>query len=152
MGRRQIASTICWLLFAILGSVSSVNPNINTSRGNTVKHALGGPPRQPTRVCAQLETDDSCLFTVCLVLMCANQMVMGWSAHTYMSMSGRYVREQKILELPEALRKITLFPAQRLEKMCSSMKKKGRLQVGCCMLHAAASCINHHTSSDYQVN
>lgn len=35
------------------------------------------------------------------------------------------------MELPEAIRKITLFPAQRLEKMCSSMKKRGRLQVGC---------------------
>ena len=62
MGRRQIAPTICWLLFAILGSVSSVNPNINTFGGNTVKHALGGPPRQPTRVCAQLETDGSLHF------------------------------------------------------------------------------------------
>ena len=47
------------------------------------------------------------------------------SAGCFSRFLGLYVREQKILELPEALRKITLFPAQRLEKMCSAMKKKG---------------------------
>jgi dihydroorotase len=44
---------------------------------------------------------------------------------------GRYVREKKVIPLMEALRKITVLPASRLEKAVPRMKKKGRLQVGC---------------------
>ncbi|MFQ5817997.1 MAG: amidohydrolase family protein [Terriglobia bacterium] len=43
---------------------------------------------------------------------------------------GRYVREKKVVSLMEALRKITVLPARRLEKAVPRMKKKGRLQVG----------------------
>ncbi len=43
---------------------------------------------------------------------------------------GRYVREKKLLELPAAIRKMTLLPAQRLERYAPVFKRKGRLQVG----------------------
>ena len=49
---------------------------------------------------------------------------------TFARFLGRYVRERKIVSLMEGLRKITLLPAQRLEKSVPEMKKKGRLQVG----------------------
>lgn len=49
---------------------------------------------------------------------------------TYARILGRYVREQKALSLMDALRKMSLAPAQRLERRAPMMKKKGRLSVG----------------------
>ena len=49
---------------------------------------------------------------------------------TYARVLGRYVREQKALSLMEALRKMTLMPARRLEARAPSMKRKGRIAVG----------------------
>jgi N-acyl-D-aspartate/D-glutamate deacylase len=52
-------------------------------------------------------------------------------AGTYARILGRYVREQKVLPLMEALRKMTLGPARRLEHQAPMFLKKGRVQVGC---------------------
>lgn len=41
-----------------------------------------------------------------------------------------YVRERKLMSLQEALRKMSLMPAQTLEGFVPQMKKKGRIQVG----------------------
>jgi N-acyl-D-aspartate/D-glutamate deacylase len=49
---------------------------------------------------------------------------------TYARVLGHYVREQKLLDLMTALRKITLMPAQRLEPFVPAMRRKGRLAVG----------------------
>ena len=49
---------------------------------------------------------------------------------TYTRVLGKYVRERGVLSLIDALRKMTLMPAQRLERRVPSMKKKGRLKVG----------------------
>lgn len=49
---------------------------------------------------------------------------------TFARFLGRYVRERKIVNLMEGLRKITILPAQRMERSVSEMRKKGRLQVG----------------------
>jgi N-acyl-D-aspartate/D-glutamate deacylase len=43
---------------------------------------------------------------------------------------GRYVRERKALTLTQAIRKMSLMPAQRLEKMAPSMRNKGRIRKG----------------------
>jgi N-acyl-D-aspartate/D-glutamate deacylase len=43
---------------------------------------------------------------------------------------GHYVREEKALDLMLALRKMTLMPAQRLEKRAPMFKNKGRIKVG----------------------
>jgi N-acyl-D-aspartate/D-glutamate deacylase len=43
---------------------------------------------------------------------------------------GHYVREEKALDLMTALRKMTLMPAQRLEKRAPMFRDKGRLRVG----------------------
>lgn len=51
-------------------------------------------------------------------------------AGTYARVLGRYVREERLLSLTEALRKMTLMPAQRLEARAPVMGRKGRLQVG----------------------
>lgn len=51
-------------------------------------------------------------------------------AGTYARVLGHYVRERKALPLMEALRKMTLLPAQRLEAYADAMKRKGRLQAG----------------------
>jgi len=52
------------------------------------------------------------------------------AAGTYTRVLGRYVREQKALSLNEALRKMTIMPAQRLEQRSPAMKRKGRINVG----------------------
>jgi imidazolonepropionase-like amidohydrolase len=49
---------------------------------------------------------------------------------TYSRVLGRYVRETSSLSLMEAIRKMTLMPAQRIESRVPGMKKKGRLSVG----------------------
>ena len=49
---------------------------------------------------------------------------------TFARILGRYVREQKALTLVDALRKMTIMPARRLEKRIPAMQKKGRLTVG----------------------
>lgn len=49
---------------------------------------------------------------------------------SYSKVLGRYVREEGVLTLMEALRKMTLEPARRLEARVPSMSRKGRLRVG----------------------
>lgn len=51
-------------------------------------------------------------------------------AGSYARVLGRYVREQKVLSLMDALRKMSLLPAQRLEKSSPVMRAKGRVKVG----------------------
>src|SRR6266581_7189418 len=52
------------------------------------------------------------------------------TAGTYALVLGRYVREEKALTLMDALRKMTLMPAQRLENRAPMFKDKGRIRVG----------------------
>ena len=49
---------------------------------------------------------------------------------TFSRVLGHYVREEKALDLMTALRKMTLMPAQRLEKRAPAFKGKGRIRVG----------------------
>ncbi len=49
---------------------------------------------------------------------------------TFARVLGRYVREARSLSLMEAIRKMTLLPAQRLEARVPAMRQKGRLRVG----------------------
>jgi len=51
-------------------------------------------------------------------------------AGSFARLLGRYVREEEVLSMMDALAKITLLPAQRLEAGAPAMAKKGRLQVG----------------------
>ena len=49
---------------------------------------------------------------------------------TFCRVLGHYVREEKVLDLMTALRKMTLLPAQRLEKRAPVFQNKGRIRVG----------------------
>jgi N-acyl-D-aspartate/D-glutamate deacylase len=49
---------------------------------------------------------------------------------SYARVLGHYVRVLKALTLTDALRKMTLMPAQRLERIAPMMKNKGRIRVG----------------------
>lgn len=49
---------------------------------------------------------------------------------TFSRVLGHYVREEKALDLMTALRKMTLMPAQRLEKRAPVFQDKGRIRVG----------------------
>jgi N-acyl-D-aspartate/D-glutamate deacylase len=51
-------------------------------------------------------------------------------AGTYARVLGKYVREQKVISLMDAIRKSSLMPAQRLESMSEPMRQKGRLKIG----------------------
>jgi N-acyl-D-aspartate/D-glutamate deacylase len=49
---------------------------------------------------------------------------------TFCRVLGHFVREEKVLDLMTALRKMTLLPAQRLEKRAPVFQNKGRIRVG----------------------
>lgn len=51
-------------------------------------------------------------------------------AGTYSRVLARYVRDEKSLSMMDAIRKMSLLPAQRLETITASAKRKGRLQEG----------------------
>ena len=51
-------------------------------------------------------------------------------AGTHARVLGRYARDSSVLSLMDAVRKMTLMPAQRLERAAPTMRAKGRLQVG----------------------
>jgi len=51
-------------------------------------------------------------------------------AGTFSRILGYYSRERKALSLMDALRKMTLLPARRVEGAAPQMAKKGRVQVG----------------------
>jgi N-acyl-D-aspartate/D-glutamate deacylase len=62
-------------------------------------------------------------------------MITGAKVHprgqgTFSRVLGHYVREEKTLDLMTALRKMTLMPAQRLEKRAPVFRDKGRIRVG----------------------
>jgi N-acyl-D-aspartate/D-glutamate deacylase len=52
------------------------------------------------------------------------------TAGTYARVLGHYVRERRLLTLQEAIRKMTLLPAQRLEQRAPMFRNKGRIRVG----------------------
>ena len=49
---------------------------------------------------------------------------------TYSKVLGKYVRDEHALSLMDALKKMTLMPAQRLEARVPMMANKGRIRVG----------------------
>jgi len=52
------------------------------------------------------------------------------SAGTHARILGRFVRERNVISLMDAVRKMTLLPARRLERVDPDMKHKGRVQAG----------------------
>jgi dihydroorotase len=52
------------------------------------------------------------------------------TAGTFSRVLGKYVREEKVIDLLTAIEKMTLLPAQRLEDIAPMMRFKGRIQVG----------------------
>jgi len=70
-----------------------------------------------------------------LVMIASDGLISAGQGHpraagTYARVLGHYVREEKALSLMEALRKMTLAPAQRVESMSAQMRLKGRIKVG----------------------
>jgi N-acyl-D-aspartate/D-glutamate deacylase len=70
-----------------------------------------------------------------LTMIASDGFIEGGRGHprtsgSYSKVLGRYVREEKALSLMEALRKMTLAPARRLEARVPAMRSKGRLHVG----------------------
>jgi dihydroorotase len=70
-----------------------------------------------------------------IVIIASDGMLEGGKGHprgtgTFARVLGKYVREEKLLTLSEGLHKITLMPAQRLEKIAPVMKNKGRIREG----------------------
>jgi N-acyl-D-aspartate/D-glutamate deacylase len=52
------------------------------------------------------------------------------AAGSFARVLGHFVRERGVISLPDAIRKMTLLPAKRLETVAPAMKRKGRVQVG----------------------
>ena len=69
------------------------------------------------------------------VIVASDTMPYAKGAHprgggTFSKVLGEYVREMKVTSLTEALRRMTLLPAQRLEPIAPGMKNKGRIRIG----------------------
>jgi dihydroorotase len=52
------------------------------------------------------------------------------TAGTFSRILGKYVREDKVIDLMTAIEKMTLLPAKRLEGIAPMMRYKGRIQIG----------------------
>ena len=52
------------------------------------------------------------------------------TAGTFSRVLGKYVREDKVIDLTTAIEKMTLLPAKRLEGIAPMMHYKGRIQIG----------------------
>ena len=52
------------------------------------------------------------------------------TAGTFSRVLGKYVREEKVIDLNTAIEKMTLLPARRLEGIAPTMRLKGRIQEG----------------------
>jgi N-acyl-D-aspartate/D-glutamate deacylase len=52
------------------------------------------------------------------------------TAGTHARILGQFVRERRVLSLMDAIGKMTLLPARRLERVAPAMKRKGRVQAG----------------------
>lgn len=52
------------------------------------------------------------------------------SAGTFSRVLGLYVREERVVSLMDALAKMTILPAKRLEAIAPAMRNKGRIRVG----------------------
>lgn len=52
------------------------------------------------------------------------------TAGTFSRVLGKYVREEKVIDLNIAIEKMTLLPAKRLESIAPMMRYKGRIQIG----------------------
>ena len=70
-----------------------------------------------------------------LTMIASDGIISGGRGHprtsgTYAKVLGKYVREEGILTLTDALRRMTIEPARRLEGYVSAMRTKGRLSVG----------------------
>ncbi len=52
------------------------------------------------------------------------------TAGTFARVLGKYVREDKVLDLPTAIEKMTFLTAKMLEKVAPTMRFKGRIQIG----------------------
>jgi N-acyl-D-aspartate/D-glutamate deacylase len=74
-----------------------------------------------------------------------NSRVHPRSTGTYARFLGRYVREKKLIGWMEAIRKVSLLPAQRLQSIVPSMRNKGRIQIGS---HADITIIDPDTVID----
>jgi len=69
------------------------------------------------------------------VLIASDGVPMASGAHprgagTHARVLGRYVREQSVLTLEDAIARMTILPARRLESFAPAMRRKGRLRPG----------------------
>ncbi|HLO98093.1 MAG TPA: amidohydrolase family protein [Fimbriimonas sp.] len=53
------------------------------------------------------------------------------SSGTFARVLGKYSREEEVISLRNALAKMTIMPAKRMERRCPDFKRKGRIRVGC---------------------
>ena len=70
-----------------------------------------------------------------LTMIASDGLMNGGRGHprtsgTYAKVLGKYVREERVLTLTEALRKMTIEPARRLQGYVPAMARKGRLKKG----------------------
>jgi N-acyl-D-amino-acid deacylase len=124
---------------------SVVSPKNKRFEGKSLEDIAALQDKEPEDALFDLLIDEECAVTHAEFSMCEEdvKMVMQHKAHMFCSdgifgakphprvfgtfprILGRYVREKRVLELEDAVRKMTSLPAQRL-----NLKKRGVLQEG----------------------
>lgn len=95
-------------------------------RNNTLVAALGSIPEEEVR----LALAEPWMLVGSDAIITASQNNHPRGAGTFARTLGRYVRELGVLNLMDALAKLTILPARRVESMIPAMGAKGRVQRG----------------------
>jgi N-acyl-D-aspartate/D-glutamate deacylase len=88
---------------------------------------------EPRRILEYLNTDeivDQIIVNPLVMIASDGEHEHPRNAGTYSRILSRYVRELRTVTLIDAIRKMSLMPAQRLEKATVAARYKGRLQAG----------------------
>jgi N-acyl-D-aspartate/D-glutamate deacylase len=76
------------------------------------------------------QADDGAVINPLVLIASDGELGHPRCAGTYSRVLSRYVRDQRSLTLMDAVRKMTLMPAQRLEKATPAARRLGRVQEG----------------------
>src|SRR5690625_4317285 len=93
---------------------------------NTLVAALGSMPEDELHML--LKHSDTMIGSDTIIEPHFNNHPRG--AGTYSRLFGKYVREEQVLSMMDAVKKASYYPAKRMESSALAMRNKGRIEVG----------------------
>ena len=116
-------------------------PNLQIGGTNTIitKNTFSGYRSKNVLVCANgsiPEADNITALKDPTVMLGSDTIITSGNNHprgagNYSRLFAHYVRDAKAISLMDAISKVSYQPAKRMESAAPSMKRKGRLEIGC---------------------